>query len=89
MQTKYVTKKLLKNLFEIDSYYYIEGTCPELCKFPRLLQYANNILINNEEECNYSTPNNAETAFKIIEWFGEEVYLLEIPPQSIDFITEE
>ena len=88
METKYLTKKLLENLFSLDSYYYIEGTCPELMKFPRLLQYANAIRISNGDECSFATPCNAKQAFEIIEWYGEKVYLLELPQQSIDFITE-
>ena len=88
MKTKYLTKNMLKQLLEMNSYYYIEGTCPELCKYSRLLDYANHILINNEDEISYSTPNNAETAVEIIRWFGEEVYEVKMPPQSVEFITE-
>ena len=90
METKYLTKELLKELLEGDSYYYIDGTCPELCKYPRLLQYANNIIENNPDELpkELSEAWDLDSALKVIDWFGEVVYMVELPPQSIDFIKE-
>ncbi len=93
MQTKYLTKELLKELIENDTYYYLEGSCPELMKFPRLLEYANNILNNNRSELPdfilESEAYSFEGAKKIIDWFGEDIYLVKMPEQSVEFILEE
>ena len=91
METKYLTKKLLNELLEMDSYYYIEGSCPELCKYPRLLNYAESIVSNNPELPDKFIEGEVwdlESALKIIRWFGEKVYEVKMPPQSIDFIKE-
>lgn len=96
METKYLTRELLKELLDSDSYFYLEGTCPELMKFPRLLEYANNILKNNRQEFSEGDSFildgdcwDFESANKVIKWFGEEVYQVELPSNSIDFIIEE
>jgi len=91
MQTKYITRDMLEELFENDSYYYLEGTCPELMKFPRLIEYANNIIKNNikiDVKLGTGEVVNLEQAKQVIEWFGEELFEVALPPNSILFIKE-
>ena len=87
MRDKYITREFLVELLDKDSYYYIEGSCPELMKYPRLLEYATNIVDSNEELEGIEVWD-LESAIKVIVWLGEEVYEAKLPCNSIDFIKE-
>ena len=88
METKYLTPQLLAELLENEKYYYIEGTCPELCTLRRLVQYAQGIVKNNLDDIPQGLREvyNESTATEIILWFGETVLEAGIQSNSAEYI---
>jgi hypothetical protein len=70
----------LDPLEELPELYYIQGEYPMIKTRNRVILYAQAIFEDNyDEEMSWTEPKTLEQAKRLINWFGEELYLIGKP----------